>query len=304
VQGSGVRPDGFSPGGGSLAPQIMNKLNNQAQAVSIRSTMSTKLCIRNVISPRRVRAYGQPVCASAIFHNALYGILVWLACCGVRDVNCRAADLSPASLRFTHPLEITNSFLPLANLRQDILEGKEGAKTVRIERTAKPGVQKSFKIGSETVPALAVEDREFENGELAEVALDFFAQADDGTVCYLGEEVDEYKKGKVVGHSGSWMFGKDTKKAGIILPGHPRIGDKFKSEDVSREIREEDEVVSVSETVSAPGATYQDCVKVREHLADGTTEFKYYARGVGVVREEPAQGDVLLKSHDTRRAGH
>ena len=63
---------------------------------------------------------------------------------------------------------------------------------------------------------------------------------------------------------------------------------------------EDDEVISVSESVTVPAGSYKDCVKVKEMLADGTTEYKYYAKGVGVVRETPAVGDVLLKSHTTK----
>src|SRR5207237_3944822 len=97
-----------------------------------------------------------------------------------------------AGLKFSHPRDITNPYLPLVSLKQDILEGKEGGKTIRIERTAKPDLHKTFRIGKQTVEALAVEDREWENGELTEVAMDYFAQADEGTVMYLGEDVDEY----------------------------------------------------------------------------------------------------------------
>ena len=89
----------------------------------------------------------------------------------------------------------------------------------------------------------------------------------------------------MIGHAGSWLFGKDTGTPGVLLPAHPKVGDRFKSEDVSRVINEEDEVVSVSVKVTVPTGTYQDCVKVKEHLADGTTEYKYYARGVGVVKK-------------------
>ena len=105
------------------------------------------------------------------------------------------------TVKFSHSRDITNPYLPLASLKQDILEGKEGGKTVRVERTIKPDLHKTFKVGRRKVEALVMEDREFENGKLAEVALDYFAQADDGTVYYLGEDVDEYKGGKVVGHS-------------------------------------------------------------------------------------------------------
>lgn len=206
------------------------------------------------------------------------------------------------ALRFSHPRQITNPYLPLSSLTQDILEGAEGESKVRIERTARPEIHKTFKIGKQTVPALAVEDREIENGELTEIAMDYFAQADDGTVLYLGEDVDEYKKGKIVGHSGSWLLGKNAKYPGVLFPGDPKLGDTFRSEDVSRAIREDDEVVSLSETVITPAGTFRNCIKVKERLADGTTEYKYYARGIGVVRESPAEGDVLLKSHKTSAA--
>jgi len=210
-----------------------------------------------------------------------------------------SAKKALANLKFSHPRDINNPFLPMGTLKQDILEGKEGDAKIRIERTAKPDLHKTFKIGKQTVEALVVEDRELEDGEVAEVALDYFAQADDGTVLYLGEDVDEYKNGKVIGHSGSWMLGKDTKKPGVILPGNPKVGDKFKSEDVSKEIHEDDEVLSLAETVKTPAGTYENCIKVREKLADGSTEYKFYAKGVGVVREQPPVGDVLLKSHET-----
>jgi hypothetical protein len=202
-----------------------------------------------------------------------------------------------AALKFNHSRDINNPWLPLGSLKQDLLEGKEGGDAVRIERTAKPGLHKSFTISGKKVQALAVEDREFLNGELEEVAMDFFVQADDGTVLYLGETVDEYKKGKIVGHSGSWMFGKDTKVPGVLMPGNPKVGDKFKSEDVSNSIREEDEVLSLSESVKTPAGAYENCLKLKEKLADGKTEYKYFAKGVGVVREVPEGGDVLLKSH-------
>ena len=81
------------------------------------------------------------------------------------------------------------------------------------------------------------------------------------------------------------------------LPANPKVGDKFRSEDVSTTIGEIDEVVSIMETVTTPAGTYKNCVKVKESLADGTTEYKYYAKGVGVVREVPPDGDELLVSH-------
>ena len=205
-----------------------------------------------------------------------------------------------SGVNFSHPSQITNPWLPLSSLKEDILEGTEAGKKVRIERTVDPEKHKTFIIAGQKVEALVMVDREFEDGELEESTADYFVQDDNGTVYYLGEEVDEYKDGKVVGHKGAWMLGKDTQVPGVILPGNPKVGDRFMSEDVSEEIKEVDEVVSISETITVPAGTYKDCIKVKELLAEGTTEFKYYAKGIGVVREVPPDSDVVLKSHKTR----
>lgn len=205
-------------------------------------------------------------------------------------------------VKFSHPREITNPYLPLATVKRDVLEGTEEGHKTRVERTAKPDIHKTFKFGDLTIEALAFEDRAYEGGQLVEVAMDYFAQDDKGTVYYLGEEVDEYADGKIVGHDGSWLFGKDTPALGVMFPAQPTIGLKWRSEDVSNDISEVDEIVSLSEQVKTPAGVFANCVKVKEHLADGTIEFKYYAKGVGVVREVPPDGDVLLQSHETMSA--
>lgn len=200
-------------------------------------------------------------------------------------------------IKFSHPRDITNPYLPLSSVKQDILEGTEDGKKTHVERTAKPEIHKAFTVGDQTVEALAFEDRETEDGKLAEVTTDYFAQDDNGTVYYLGEDVDEYKDGKVAGHEGGWLVGKDTPAPGVIFPAEAKLGAKWRSEDVSSDISERDEIVSTNETVKTPAGTFADCVKVKESLGDGTTEYKYYAKGTGVVREVPSDGDELLISH-------
>lgn len=200
-------------------------------------------------------------------------------------------------VKFSHPRNITNPYFPLSSLKQDVLEGTEDGKKMRVERTALPDKHRTFKIAGQEVEAFVVEDRSFKDGKLEEVALDYFVQDDAGTVYYLGEEVDNYEDGKLKDHEGSWMLGRDSEVPGVIFPGKPKVGDKFMPEDVSDEIREKDEILSVTETVVTPSGTYKDCIKIQETLADGEVEYKYYAPGVGVVREVPADGEVLLVSH-------
>ncbi|MCW3094648.1 MAG: hypothetical protein JWL77_266 [Chthonomonadaceae bacterium] len=200
------------------------------------------------------------------------------------------------SLTFANPMAITNPYLPLSRLHQDILEGKEDGKKIRIERTMKPGTR-TFLVHGKKVTARLMEDREFEDGKLTEVTLDYIAQADDGAVCYMGEKVDEYTDGKVSGHKGAWLTGEHNALPGVLFPAHPKVGDTFHSENVPGIAVESDEIVSVDETVTVPSGTYKHCVKVKESVEGEEPEYKYYAPNVGVVREVPHGGDVRLISH-------
>ena len=206
-----------------------------------------------------------------------------------------------AGVKFSHPRDITNPYLPLASLKQDIIEGSEDGKKTRVERTLKPEIHKTFKVAGQKVDSLCMEDRIFVSGVLEEVALDYFAQDDAGTIYYLGEDVDKFDaNGKLAKHNppdDAWLTGKDTPAPGVIMPAHPKVGDKFKSEDVSATIDETDEVVALDETTTVPAGKFEHCLKMKETLADGTVEFKFYAPSVGVVRETPATGDELLVSH-------
>ncbi len=198
---------------------------------------------------------------------------------------------------FSHPREITNPYLPLASLKQDVLQNENE----RVERTARPEVHKTFQVGGQTVEALTVEDREFNaGGELTEATLDYFAQDDNGNVYYLGEDVDEYSHGKITGHSGAWLFGNDTQKLGLLIPAHPKVGDKFKSEDAPPITWEADEIVSLSETATVPAGTFQNCLKIKERASDGDMEYKLYAPGVGCVEEIEGKTPLSLQSHATK----
>jgi hypothetical protein len=104
----------------------------------------------------------------------------------------------------------------------------------------------------------------------------------------------------VVGHSGAWMLGKDTQTPGLLMPAHPKVGDKFKSEDVPHITWEADEVMSVTETVAVLTGTYQNCVRIKETASDDSTEYKLYAPGVGCVKEIEGKTGLSLTSHTTQ----
>jgi hypothetical protein len=206
----------------------------------------------------------------------------------------QAVGRDQSAVRFSDPNNIDNPYYPLTEHDRCVLRGKEDGARVRVVRTALDRT-KTFRVNGDPVHAAVIEDREFENGELAERTLDYFAQDDRGTVWYLGEDVDKYEDGKVVGHGGAWLYGKDTDKMGVGMPAHPRVGSRWRHERVPGITHESDKVVAILDKVTVRGKTYRDAVKVREHTRpDDEVEFKLYAQGVGNIQERPPDGRLGL----------
>lgn len=134
-----------------------------------------------------------------------------------------------------------------------------------------------------------VEEREWKNGKLYEVARNFFAICEQTKdVYYFGEEVDFYDdKGKVVKHDGAWLAGRNGSRAGLIMPGSPKPKMKYYQEVAPGVAMDRAEVVSLKETCRTPAGVFKNCLKVKESspLARGA-EYKYHAPGIGLVRDE------------------
>ncbi len=208
---------------------------------------------------------------------------------------------------FTDPTNITNPFAPFGLMERLVLEGEEvdeEGNTIETRSVQIPLAEpKIFHINGGKVPALVIEDRAFDDGELVEVALDYYAQADDGTVYYLGENVDNYEDGKIVDHGGTWLFGRNTQVAGVIMPASPAVGDTFSPEAVpargSHEpITEDGTVLATNVTVTTPFGTFTNCLQVRFVTEEGEVETKTFAAGIGVVREVEPEGFAEVTDFD------
>src|SRR5713101_6366401 len=72
------------------------------------------------------------------------------------------------------------------------------------------------------VETRVVEERETKNGQLIEVARNYFAiSRRTNDVFYFEEDVDMYKNGKVVNHDGSWVSGVNGGTFELMMPGRP-----------------------------------------------------------------------------------
>lgn len=145
------------------------------------------------------------------------------------------------------------------------------------------------------VEARVIEDRETRNGKLVELTRDYYAiDGNTKDVYYFGEDVDDYKNGKVKGHKGSWISGNKGARFGLMMPGTLKIGQKFYQEQAPGAGMDRAELVAVGETVTTPAGAFKDCIHMKETsaLEKTLTEHKWYAPGVGMIKEG---GFVLVR---------
>ena len=166
-----------------------------------------------------------------------------------------------------------------------------------------PGYKLSYRHGNDTdtltvldktkvidgVECRVMEDREMKNGQVVELTLDYYA-IDSATndVYYFGEDVDVYQNGKVVNHAGSWLSGVKGAKFGLMMPGKPKVGQRFYQEQAPGVGMDRFEILSDNEKVLTPARTFEKCIHVVETsaLEKGLRDHKWYAAGVGPVKDQ------------------
>jgi hypothetical protein len=163
------------------------------------------------------------------------------------------------------------------------LEGRENGTAVRLVVTV---LKETKNVGG--VETRVVEERETHAGALAEVSRNYFAiDKVTGDVYYFGEDVDTYRKGKIVNHEGAWHHGSNGAKFGLMMPGAPAVGMRFYQELAPGTAMDRAEIVSVSERLTTAAGRFEKCVKTDETtpLEPGAREQKVYAPGVGLVKD-------------------
>jgi len=164
-----------------------------------------------------------------------------------------------------------------------------------------PGYRQHFQHGSNTltisvltdtkvvdgVTTRVVEERETEGGELAEVSRNYFAiDRTTGDVYYFGEDVDEYKNGKITGHEGAWLSGVNSARFGLMMPGTPKVGDRYYTEYAPKVAMDRVEIQSATAEMKVAAGAYRNCLHTRESSAiESGSEGKWYAPGVGLIKD-------------------
>jgi hypothetical protein len=180
---------------------------------------------------------------------------------------------------FSHPTNVVNPLFPISRLRSVVLLGREDGHPFRSETTLLPQTT-TVEWDGQRIEALLSQYVAFRDGRIEEAALDRYAQADDGSVWYLGEDVVDYRNGTVVTTEGTWMAGKEGPPA-MIMPAQPKAGDVFRTENVPGIVFEQVTVKQVGKTVQGPNGPVAGAIVGEELHLDETHEDKTFAPGYG-----------------------
>jgi hypothetical protein len=244
-------------------------------------------------------SYSKQFGAGTLIATLCLGLALWPAVTG--------ATVPVGTPTFSNPLTINNTYHPFQVGGVKVFQGADGrAKTVGVHIYL-PDIR-SFNWNGTTVQCRVLREIAFEDGQLLEISDNYFAQADDGTVYYFGEVVDNYDSGVVVNNDGSWLVGGPTLPGDpatsgnapnptVFMPANPEVGDVFKPEDLFPLVDETAEVQRVSVNVKVPAGRFADTIKIQETsaLEPGATN-KWYAPGVGVVMERAKREHLNLIS--------
>ncbi|MGH7570540.1 MAG: hypothetical protein ACREMK_01680 [Gemmatimonadota bacterium] len=193
---------------------------------------------------------------------------------------------SPTTANFPSPLTSTNPYFPIAPVGSEwTLEGEEDDASIELVMTI---LDRTRTIDG--VETRVIEERESEDGEVVEISWNYFAETADGTVCYLGEDVDDVEEGEVVDHEGRWCAQDipDVNKPGILMPSDPHPGMTFQQE-VAEAIAEDFAKIVGSGPVTVPSFdTFTETIRFREFNADeGKGDYKVFGKDFGIIIDGP-----------------
>jgi hypothetical protein len=194
-------------------------------------------------------------------------------------VAAESARVDLAMPAFSSPTEVTNPLFPVSDQASVLLVGEVDGEPFRTEVTLLPQTR-IISWDGRAVEVLVSQYVAYLGGRLHEVAYDFYAQADDGSVWYFGEDVFNFADGAIANTHGTWLAGTDG-PAAMIMPADPQVGDVYRPENIPGLVFEEVTVRSVDETTDGPFGPITGGLLVEELHMDGGTEDKTFAPGYG-----------------------
>ncbi len=180
---------------------------------------------------------------------------------------------------FSDPTNVTNQLFPIGTLFRAVFYGTVDGAPLRLETTLLSETR-TLDVDGQPVETLISQFVAFVDGRIHEVAIDHYAQADDGSVWYFGEDVFNYEDGAVVDTEGTWLAGRDG-PAAMIMPANPQVGDVWRPENICGLVFEEVTATATGLTVESAHGPVTGALDVQELHMDAILEDKTFAPGYG-----------------------
>lgn len=194
-----------------------------------------------------------------------------------------APSMPPAS---SFSARVDNPWFPLLRGTRWVYTGVKDGKRTRDVVKVTPRTKTI-----EGVPCVAVSDRLYMRGRLEERTTDWYSQDSRGNVWYFGENTAELDAhGHVTSTEGTWEAGVNGAKAGIYIPGHPRVGQTGLQEFLKGHAEDHFEVIGLFDTVAPRGPANTLLTKEWTPLEPNVIDHKMYVHGIGTVLEQSQRG--------------
>jgi hypothetical protein len=195
-----------------------------------------------------------------------------------------AKDFDPGT--FGSSTTVDNAWFPLPPGTRWAWEGHALDEGDRIRRRVVITVTDMTKV-IDGVRTLVTLDLDFNDGEMIETELAFFAQDDGGNVWHFGEYPEEYEEGEFV-KAPAWIHGFQGARAGLIMKADATVDTGSYAQGWGPKIGWDDraEVFATGQETCTPFDCFQDVLVMREYSRSipGASQLKFYADGVGTVR--------------------
>jgi len=189
---------------------------------------------------------------------------------------------------FVDPRTATNEWFPLKPGTQWVREGTTLIGNRAVPHEVVTTVTDVIRV-IDGVKTVLVHDNSVGAGQVVQQSLDYFALDKDGNVWNLGASTEQYEAGRFVAVDEAWLSGVEGAKPGIQIPANPTA--KTPPWLIAQPPGEDGDAAEFLRTQKkecVPFSCFENVLVIREGKRSALdNEFKYFARGVGQIRNEP-----------------
>jgi len=236
--------------------------------------------------------------------------------CDVLAENRYIDPIADPAVRFVHPDDVGTTYEP--NPYVSVLSGKtlllragenfNESVVIHVTDEVREVQGVACRVVWDLVLESSVNDAGDVEYEAVEVTEDWFAQSEAGDIYYCGEAVRDYEDGIVIDISGSFEAGTGFAHGGFLTKAYPVIGSGHRQE---LDLGNAEDVVQYLDIAAVPtddeggenpsfSCAPQGCLRTFDFapLSPGSTEYKYYLAGTGLVTAVHLTDGMLTGERD------